>query len=122
MKKLLDVDNFVTFYTLTDAVFGYVGNDCNVVFTFDNSKILFADGGSCSSKSNIRAADGDGVESLSYEIKTVGSTKVLLSGIPQIFRENNPDDLPIGAKILFAPVPTNADSVLVSIVMLNNWN
>ena len=89
-EEITDVDNFVTNYTLTDAVFGYIGNDCNVAFTFDNSKILFSDGGSCSSKATFRAADEDGVESLSYEIKTVGSTKVLLSGIPQIFRENNP--------------------------------
>ena len=110
-EEITDVDNFVTSHTLTDAVFGYIGNDCNVAFTFDNSKILFSDGGSCSSKATFRAADEEGVESLSYEIKTVGSTKVLLSGIPQIFRENNPGDLPIGAKILFAPVPTNADSV-----------
>ena len=111
-EEITDVDNLVTSHTLTDAVFGYIGNDCNIAFTFENSKILFADGGSCSSKSTFRAADEDGVESLSYEIKTIGSSKVLLSGVPQIFRENNPDDLPIGAKILFAAVPTNATSVI----------
>jgi len=108
-----DINTFKTFYNLEDGIMEYIGNDCNVVFTFNNDKILYADGGSCANKNSISAADGDGVESLNFEIKSIGTSqaKVLITGVPQIYVENNPGDLPVGAKLLFAEVTTNATGI-----------
>jgi len=108
-----DINTFKTYYSLGEGNMGYIGNDCNVVFTFNNDKILYADGGSCASKNLISAADGDGVESLNFETKSIGTSqaKVLITGVPQIYVENNPGDLPVGAKLLFAEVATNATGI-----------
>ena len=58
-------------------------------------------------QSLIASASDSGVESLAYEVKTIGSSKIIISGVPQMHRELNPDDVPIGGKIMFAAVPTH---------------
>ena len=108
-----NINTFKTFYSLGEGNMGHIGDDCNVVFTFNNDKILYADGGSCASKKSITSATGTGVESLNFEIKSVGTSqaKVLITGVPQIYVEKNPGDLPVGAKIIFAEVATNATGI-----------
>ena len=107
-NQITSIDDFITKYTAGTHT-GYFGNDCNIAFAFDGNNILFKkETSGCSSASvSIASASDSGVESLAYEVKTIGSSKIIISGVPQMHRELNPDDVPIGGKIMFAAVPTH---------------
>jgi hypothetical protein len=85
-----------------------------LLLTVPTKKIIFKKNtGTCSSSSisSISSSDTD-LETLDYVIKEVGTakTKVLVSGVPDIYRQGNPNEgvsLAIGAKLTWSPVPTN---------------
>ena len=95
------IDDFITKYAAGTHT-GYFGNDC--VLTVRCMYLLKT---GCSSASvSIASTSDSGVESLDYEVKTLGSSKIIISEVPNKCTELNPDDVPIGGKILFAAVPT----------------
>lgn len=112
-NQITSIDDFITKYAAGTHT-GYIGNDCNVAFAFDGNNILFKkETAGCSSASvNIASASDSGVESIAYEVKTIGSSKIIITGVPQMHRELNPDDVPIGGKIIFAAVPTHGLGVV----------
>ena len=87
-NQITSIDDFITKYAAGTHT-GYFGNDCNVAFAFDGNNILFKkETSGCSSASvSIASASDSGVESLAYEVKTIGSSKIIISGVPQMHRE-----------------------------------
>jgi len=90
---------------------GRMGSSCNILFAFDNKQIVMKENTNklgCGAKLADTAIDvaKDTVEKLNYETKTVGSTKVIIFGVPQFYVENYPDDMAPGMKFFIAPVAT----------------
>jgi hypothetical protein len=114
-KPALTLKDFIDHHSI-GSNHAYIGEKCNTAFTFNSTdkKIIFKKNtGTCSSSSisSISSSDTD-LETLDYVIKEVGTakTKVLVSGVPDIYRQGNPNEgvsLAIGAKLTWSPVPTN---------------
>ena len=71
-NQITSIDDFITKYA-AGTVFGYIGNDCNVAFAFDGKTSYLKMGVLVVAlQQSVLHQRDSGVESLAYEVKTIG--------------------------------------------------
>ena len=110
-NRIMSVDKLVEKFAAGTKT-GYAGENCNIAFSFANKQILFAENeNGCNASFTTIQSDDEDLEKLNYTLKTVGNSKVLVSGLPQFYVKNYPEAMPVGAKLLFASVPTGVSTL-----------